>query len=159
MTFVNIKIGDNGRFDSYLSIKFIETKFSQDKYLILAKYIYDEDGFIRAYWDLSFLCTSSDYSKILKCLIQFSFYIIKTDECINSKHQTFIDPETDLPISAQTYKTSVLNKLIDDLNIEFIKKENLKFPDCSNFFSLHPFYQSFEHTIKLPELIGSRFVF
>lgn len=53
MTFVNIKIGDNGRYDSYLSIKFIETKFSQDKYLILAKYIYDEDGFIRAYWDLS----------------------------------------------------------------------------------------------------------
>lgn len=62
------------------------------------------------------------------------YYIINTDSYNYSLHLTFNNQLIYLIISSVSYETSILKKLINKINIEFINEESLKIPRSNNFF-------------------------
>jgi len=148
-------LGENGCYDSKIEMKINFTKLRDQKYFIISKYYFKDRGLLQASWVLSFFCTSpgySGFSYILKFLKHIAFYIIATDIYIKSLNLTFRDPEYNLVISPETYQKSTLYKLIDDLNVEFIKETSLRIPELHNPFTLHP---CLEQTIDI-DLLNSR---
>jgi len=134
-------VGGNGCYDSKIEVKLNLTKLRENKQFIIAKYYFNDRGLLQASWVLSFICTSSGFcgfSNILNFLQHFAFYIITTDSYIKSLNETFRDPDFNLVFSPEAYQKSSLYKLIDNLNIEFIKEEGLKIPELNNPFPLHP---------------------